>query len=271
VCGASAPLFYGPTWRPVARAPRLATESGAEAPHAKAPAQALMKTLIFSFGSCNLKRSRRRTLAISVLPDGTVEVVAPVGAAIENIREKVEKRVGWIMRQRRAFVALSAKRPARRYCAGATHRYLGRQYRLKVTVGDDPSVKLRGAYLCVVSRTGAERSVAALLVGWVRERAREQFGRRLGNWRKWCSDRQLPEPRLRLLAMPKRWGSSHKDGWIALNPELVRAPSVCIDYVIAHELCHLKHPQHDKAFFVELDRLCPNRKVVKLRLESLDL
>jgi len=230
-----------------------------------------MMTVQTAIGLCVLRRSRRRTLAISVLPDGKVEVVAPIGAAIEKIREKVEKRVGWITRQRRIFATLSAKQPVRRYCAGATHRYLGRQYRLKVTVGDEQSVKLKGAYLCVVSRTGAGKSVAVLLAGWMRERAREQFSRRLGKWRKWCADRRLPAPRLRLLAMPKRWGSSHKDGWVALNPELVRAPSVCIDYVIAHELCHLKRPQHDKAFFVELDRLCPNRKVVKLRLESLDL
>ncbi len=230
-----------------------------------------MATVKTAVGECKLKRSRRRTLAISVLPDGTVEVVAPVGAEIEKICEKVEKRVGWITRQRRVFAALSAERPVRRYCAGATHRYLGRQYRLKVTAGDEQCVKLKGAYLCVVSRTGTEKSVAALLAGWMRERAKEQFARRLGCWRKWCADQQFSEPRLRLLSMPKRWGSAHKDGWVALNPELVRAPSVCIDYVIAHELCHLKHPQHDKAFFIELDRLCPNWKAIKLRLESLDL
>jgi len=218
-----------------------------------------------------LKRSRRRTLAISVLPDGTVEVTAPVGAAIEKIREKVEKRAGWITRQRRSFAALSARRPPRRYCAGATHRYLGRQYRLKVTAGDEQSVKLKGAFLCVISRTGSEKSVAALLAGWMRERAREQFGRRLAKWYEWCNKQGRPNPRLRLLAMPKRWGSAHKDGWVALNPELVRAPSHCIDYVIAHELCHLKHPQHDKAFFVELDRLCPKWKTLKARLESMEL
>lgn len=230
-----------------------------------------MATVKTAIGECQLKWSRRRTLAISVLPDGTVEVVAPVGAEIEKIREKVEKRVGWILRQRRVFAALSARRPPRRYCAGATHRYLGRQYRLKVTVGEEQSVKLKGAYLCIVSRTGSDKSVAALLAGWMRDRAENQFSRRLEKRRKWCADQRLPEPRLRLLAMPKRWGSSHKDGWIALNPLLVRAPSVCIDYVIAHELCHLKHPQHDKAFFVELDRLCPKWKATKLRLESLDL
>ncbi|MDD4016490.1 MAG: SprT family zinc-dependent metalloprotease [Kiritimatiellae bacterium] len=228
-------------------------------------------TLHSSIGPCVLKRKRRRTLAISVLPDGAVEVVAPVGASEDAIREKLEKKTRWILRQRRAFAALNAKRPPRRYRTGATHRYLGRQVRLKVTVGAEQSVKLRGASLCVVSRTGSEKSVAVLVSGWMRARAKEQFARRLKGWRTWCAERELPEPRLRLLSMPKRWGSAHKNGTVALNPELVRAPSVCIDYVIAHELCHLKHPQHGKAFHAELDRLCPNWKGVKLRLESLDL
>ena len=129
-------------------------------------------------GECVVKRARRRTLAISVLPDGTVEVVAPLGAAEDKIREKVEKRTRWILRQRRVFAALNVKRPPRRYCTGATHRYLGRQYRLKVSIGEDQGVKLRGAYLLVVSRSEAEDSVAALVASWMRERAKEQFSKR---------------------------------------------------------------------------------------------
>lgn len=230
-----------------------------------------MKTLCTSIGPCVLKRSRRRTLAISVLPDGAVEVVAPVGAAEDEIQEKVEKKTRWILRQRRVFAALNAKRPPRRYCTGATHRYLGRQYRLKVSVGEDQGVKLRGAYLLVVSRTGGEESVAELVAGWMRERAKEQFARRLKGWSSWCAERGLTEPRLRLLSMPKRWGSAHKNGKVALNPELIRAPSVCVDYVIAHEMCHLLQPGHSKSFFAELERVCPRWRAIKLRLESLDL
>ena len=82
-----------------------------------------MKTVLTSIGLCSIKRSKRRTLAISVLPDGTVEVVAPADAELAKIQEKIEKRIGWIMRQRRMFAALSSQRPARRYCTGATHRY----------------------------------------------------------------------------------------------------------------------------------------------------
>lgn len=71
--------------------------------------------------------------------------------------------------------------------------------------------------------------------------------------------------------MPKRWGSAHKDGLIFLNPELVRAPSICIDYVIAHELCHLKHPNHGPQFYDLLDELFPRWREIKARLESAEL
>lgn len=224
-----------------------------------------------SIGSCVLKRSRRRTLAISVLPDGTVEVVAPIDVEMAKIQDKIEKRTSWIMRQRSLFVGLSSQRPTRRYCTGATHRYLGRQYMLKVSKGAEQSVKLSGAYFHIISRTATEKSVCSLFEAWMRARAKEQFERRLEKWGKWYTDKQLPHPQLRLLRMHKRWGSTAPNGIIKLNPELIRAPATCIDYVIAHELCHLKHPMHNKAFFRELNRLLPNWKTVKMRLESIVL
>lgn len=167
-----------------------------------------METIATTVGPCSLKRSSRRTLAISLLPDGTVEIVAPRGAALSEIRTKVERRAAWIDRQRRYFSALHAERPERRYCTGATHRYLGRQYQLKVTITDKPGVKMRGAYLHIGSRSASSKAVAALLAGWMREKAKEQFGRRLAKWRTWCINRGLQEPSLHLLAMPKRWGST---------------------------------------------------------------
>ena len=74
-----------------------------------------------------------------------------------------------------------------------------------------------------------------------------------------------------LRVMAKRWGSAHKDGRIALNPKLVQAPSVCIDYVVAHEICHLKHTNHGPEFFRLLGRLMPDWQNLKLRLEQAEL
>jgi predicted metal-dependent hydrolase len=230
-----------------------------------------MQTLATPMGCCFLKRSSRRTLAISVLPNGVLEIVAPLNAGIPEILAKIAKRASWITRQRRHFLALRAERPERRYCTGATHLYLGRQYRLKVFTAGKPGVKCQGAFIHIGLRSDSNKAVSALLSGWMRERAAEQFERRLEKWRTWCAERGLPEPKLHLLYMPKRWGSTHLNGAMFLNPELVRAPAPCIDYVIAHEVCHIKHPRHDKAFYTELELLFPKWRAVKQRLETAEL
>lgn len=218
-------------------------------------------------GPATLLRTARRTLAISVLPDGTLELTAPFDAAETAILAKVGKRTRWIERQRRAFAAMNATRVPRRYVTGATHRYLGRQYLLKISRGPQASVRLRGAYFHVVSTSGSTEEVRRLLDDWFRDKARCQFERRLGAWAPWCRRHQLPEPRLALRRMPKRWGSASRSGRIALTPELIHAPSVCIDYVIAHEICHLKHPTHGPEFFRLLASLLPDWRERKERLE----
>lgn len=230
-----------------------------------------MQKISSVIGQCFLKRTNRRTLSISVLPNGAVEIVAPLNAGVPEIQAKIQKRASWIMRQRRHFVALRVERPARRYCTGATHRYLGRQYRLKVSVAAKPEVKLRGGYLHICSPSVTSGAVSVLLSGWMRGKAREQFERRLLKWRAWCVSRGLPEPKLHLLDMPKRWGSTHSDGRMYLNPELVHAPSPCIEYVIVHEVCHIKNPRHDKEFYGELEKLSPGWRATKHRLETAEL
>lgn len=222
-------------------------------------------------GSATLKRSNRRTLAISVLPNGDIELVAPSGAAVEVVMAKVAKRAGWIARQRRAFREMNATRPPLRYVTGATHRYLGRQYRLKVEVREMRGVAMRGGYLCVRVSEAVDHEVKTALEAWFRQRAGEQFAKRLQHWVEWCRNRRLPVPKLRLRRMAKRWGSAQTDGTIALNPELIHAPSACIDYVITHEICHLKHPDHGPKFRALLQQLCPDWQRLKERLERVEM
>lgn len=218
-------------------------------------------------GPVLLSRSRRRTLAIHVRPDGGVEVVAPEGASETSIVSKVRKRLRWIVRQRVRFSEMRRDRAPLRYESGATHSYLGRQYRLKVAESTEVGVRLKGRYLHVHSRSKRPAEVQALLEGWYRERARAQFETRAAKWAEWCAARGLPPPSVRLLRMPKRWGSAHRDGRIYLNPELIKAPSICVDYVIAHEICHLKHPLHSPAFYRLLGTVFPAWREVKARLE----
>ena len=77
----------------------------------------------------------------------------------------------------------------------------------------------------------------------------------------------IPFPTIQIRQMKKRWGSCTPTGKIILNPELIKAPKACIEYVIIHELCHLVHPNHNIAFLNLQEKIMPEWKKWKARLE----
>ena len=217
-----------------------------------------------------LKHSKRRTLGITVQPDAGVLVTAPRGAAVEVIKSKVRRRAVWIRRQQSFFQAFLPPVPGRRYVRGETHRYLGRQYRLKVIEAGDDAVKLKGRFLWVLTRhKGDAGHVRALVERWYAAHTRFAFERSLAECLGVLNGQVKTAPRLRVRRMPKRWGSCTKLGDIYLNPELIQAPRSCIDYVVTHELCHLIHPNHGREFYALLQKVMSDWKTRKERLERI--
>ncbi|GAA4012014.1 hypothetical protein GCM10022631_24930 [Deinococcus rubellus] len=78
----------------------------------------------------------------------------------------------------------------------------------------------------------------------------------------------MPEP-FRLRRMATRWGSCTHAGQLTFNPLLVQAPKECIDYVLLHELCHVKEFSHARAYYALLGRVLPDWKVRRARLNRL--
>ncbi len=224
-------------------------------------------TILFS-----LVYSRRKTLAISVLPDLSVAVTAPDGKELDLIKDRVRGRAPWILKQQERFKKFLPTAPPRRYVSGETHYYLGKQYRLKVVRGEKEDVKLRGGFIHVRARDGADSErIKALLNGWLLEHARRRFQRSLERcWEKFRKGK-APRPELRIRRMTKRWGSFSRRGAVYLNPELVKAPSHCIDYVVTHELCHLRHANHTKDFYNLLGGVMPDWRARKARLERVEI
>jgi len=215
----------------------------------------------------------RKLLAITVHPEMKLEVSAPREAALDRVLAKVEKQARWIVRQWRFFEQYRPPQPGRRYVSGETHVYLGRQYRLKVKVGTNEGVKLIGRFLHVLVNNweDAER-VRKLLEDWYRAHAQRVFAHRLQGCLELARSLRLAtNPNLLIRKMKKRWGSCTKAGNILLNLELVKVPVHCIDYVIVHELCHLKAHNHGKEFYRLLSRCLPDWAARKKRLESIVL
>ena len=210
--------------------------------------------------------AKRKTLGISVHPDLTVTVKAPEGTPPEAIREKIWQRGAWIRQAWRDFELYLPKQPARQYVSGEAHRYLGRQYRLKVVAGDAPSVKCLRGYLWVVTGDTSPARVQPLLESWYREHAHTIFKERLDACLRLAAREGVPEPTLRIQKMTSRWGSCSDKGRILLNLELIKAPKDCIDYVITHELCHLKEKHHGPGFWRLLEKLMPDYEARRKKL-----
>ena len=216
-----------------------------------------------------LERRERKTLAISVGPDAEVEVVAPAKAPLEKVLEKVRKRARWIQRQQRFFTQFHPRTPERQYLAGETHLYLGRQYRLKVGLHVQQQVKLyRGRLMVQSHKPKSPDATRELVEQWYRERARAKFQERLVICQERFPSPDAYEPAgLVVMQLRLRWGSMTPSHKLILNRVLIQASVDAIDYVITHELCHMRHEHHGAAFFDLLNRVMPDWEKRKFKLE----
>ncbi|MFM7850653.1 MAG: M48 family metallopeptidase, partial [Flammeovirgaceae bacterium] len=170
----------------------------------------------------------------------------PADASIEKIKEKLKKKAPWIIRQQSFFLLFHPKTPDRKFKGGETHLYLGRQYRLKITNGKTEAVTLKGRFIEVT--TPNHLKTKHLVNDWYHENARTKFEEIARPLIDKFKRHNVTPSSIVLREMPTRWGSCTPKGKIILNPELIKAPKGCIEYVIVHELCHLVHHDHTQRF-----------------------
>jgi predicted metal-dependent hydrolase len=133
-------------------------------------------------------------------------------------------------------------------------------------------VRLNGDYLTVSLPDVSDKTrIGKLVTGWYRSHSRRVFEERLSV----CFPRVEPlgiaYPEIAVREMKLRWGSCTAGGRILLNVKLIQVPKDLIDYVIIHELCHLKEHNHSPAFYVLLDRVLPDWRERRVRLNKIEL
>ncbi|MGM8868184.1 MULTISPECIES: M48 family metallopeptidase [Enterobacteriaceae] len=207
---------------------------------------------------------------IKVHPDCRVVVSAPEEADDLAVLTAVKKRGRWIYQQLRDFRRQLEYITPRKYISGESHYYLGKQYLLKVI--EEPAevqrVKMLRGKLEVTLRQKSPEKVRQLLIDWYKTRAKNVFAKRLEAMLEQALWVNAPPP-LRVLTMQTQWGSCSPSGRLTLNPNLVKAPRECIDYVILHELCHLAEHNHSERFYRLMGQVMPEWKVVKTRLDEM--
>ena len=209
---------------------------------------------------------RRRTISVGVA-GAVVTVRVPLRTTNGQIAEVLKKRAAWI--EGRLTAAAAAPQP-REFITGETLLYLGREFMLKVNAGPvrSASVALRDENISVEvpdtppAAEGAD-AVRAALTAWYRERAGEVFRDVVA---KWASTAGLTPKAVLVRDQRRRWGSCGPDGTLRLNWRLVMAEPTVIEYVVVHELVHLRHRHHRAAFWDEAARLLPDFRERRKRL-----
>lgn len=232
-----------------------------------------------------VRRTRRRRTRIGLAfdPAGFVIVEAPLDASNQEIRALVREHERWLRHRLAKVVDSDAISAGLRYVDGELLHYLGQRYELVVEPG--PAVKvrlaprrdcadrqlklfalppLRGQLRVMLPREDAGGPLALdprlrnVVLDWYQGRADEVFARVLESWRDrlpWLRGRS---PVWRHRFMRSQWGSCNRQGRISLNTHLVKTPVRLIEYVVLHELCHLRHYDHGRGFYALMARHMPD-------------
>jgi len=207
--------------------------------------------------------SRRRTIGIHIYSDGRVIVRAPLTCTHRQVEAALDKRQGWL-RQHLNRIAAAGISPPPSCETGAPFALLGRTYRLAMIPAPRDRVCCDDDSLYVEARDPAR--VEHLIAAWYKTQADRIFAERLAvcfeRVRHWGVD----YPDLRTRTMKTRWGSCSASGRITLNTRLVTQPIDLIDYVILHELCHLRRMDHSPAFYALMDEVAPDWRQHRARL-----
>lgn len=231
-----------------------------------------------TFGNRNIeflvKRSRiRRTISIFVDPHDGVFLRAPISPTFEALSKLIRSKADWILKKQKETEEVRAFLPKREFVSGETFLYLGRQLRLRVLSQKGihaPKLKyIDGRFVITMNgkytELGKKRIARRLLTHWLRRHARSILANRMKIYAKKLN---LSIPMHDVANQTKRWGSCSHKGKIRFNWHIIMAPLSLVDYVVAHELCHLKHQNHSQEFWKLLGTIMPDYEAKRERLRK---
>ena len=199
-----------------------------------------------------LVRSKRKTLSLIVETDGTLTVRAPLRMKEADIRQFVEAKKDWI--KRKQAQALKDAVPPRQYVNGEKFLYLGEKVPLRIIPDGKPALVMERVFKLTKP---AQPQAESVFEAWYKKQARTVLSERVEFFaRKY----EFKVGKIRISSARTRWGSYSSKGTLSLTWRLVMAPLEIIDYVVVHELCHLKEMNHSRAFWARVETILPDYK-----------
>lgn len=199
------------------------------------------------------KTGRRKTVSIFIERDGSVKVLAPSTATDEKIENAIKAKEYQIFTKLAKWKELNQGKVNREFVNGQSFLYLGRNYRLELVENQLLPLKISGGHFQFDKKH--LNKAASVFKAFYKERAEQKIKERL----KLIEEKFQHRPTsVRVLELKNRWASwSPKDG-LNFHWKCVMAPIPVIDYIIMHEMVHLKYPNHSSEFWNELDKKMPN-------------
>lgn len=217
------------------------------------------------------RSARRATVSLTVDAAEGLIVTAPQTTAIAKLDSVVRAKARWIIARLHQGRELMPPTPAREFVSGESFLYLGRQCRLRLLAGSPAQpVALRGGWLELHVPKGLARDkrsvyARAALVAWYKRLASE----RISGWTQHWADRLgVSVDDVLITEQTKRWGSC-ANRILRINWRIIQAPRSLVGYVLAHEVTHLVHEHHGRAFWATLGRILPDYEARKAALKKL--
>lgn len=216
-----------------------------------------------------VKYSRRRSIGISVLPDSSVIVRVPYLTSLKTITRIVTDKYEWVLKHRDNYRKLDNKSLNRSYTTGEVHLFRGNRSILMLEKSGKPYVRFCiGMIELGIPKTDDSQAIKKLLYKGYKNEALTVFPQLLQKVMKEHEIQMFKPAGLVIRTMKRRWGSCSNKGVITLSTELIKLTDQYIEYVIAHELCHLKHHNHGAHYYKLLSEVFPEWKTVRKELRK---
>lgn len=207
----------------------------------------------------NIIRSKRKTVCLRIKQDGTVEVRGPRMMPDSYVREFIQSKADWIIQKRKEVALQQSKKRAHTYQSGDIFGYLGEEYVLTLAAAGRKRIEVVQEERKIILHTTSfeAKAVEKYLKEWYKKQATDYIEERVKYYK------QIIPGKVASVLMENRkgrWGSCNSHGELTFNWRLMMAPPEIIDYVVVHELCHLRHMDHSKEFWNAVGSVLPDYK-----------
>jgi predicted metal-dependent hydrolase len=220
-----------------------------------------------------LPGSNRKTTDIVIERDGVVTVRAPLGMSPAEVDDTVLSKRMWIYRNLAEWRDLNATHVTREWVNGESFPYLGSYYRLQLEREQNEPLKLKDGrfhLLRAIIETGGNNAAREAFRTFYQDKGLPRLQKRVSYF---AAKVGVPMGSVQVKDLGYRWASCLKSGDLHFHWKCLMAPLTIIDYIVVHELCHLRHRDHSDAFWNEVDKILPDYRDRKewLRLHGAEL